>query len=146
MNTKSIINPKNILPSVRSFAFLILPFLFIGFGGLQAQMTICNGENICLTVTARGNVQWQESADSLTWTDINGAVADTFCFLATASSWYRAEVREGTCDPIYSDPQWIDVNPAVVADAGGTFSFCSGDSVMIGGAVENKIGTGRYQI
>ncbi|MCB9234746.1 MAG: hypothetical protein H6581_24045 [Bacteroidia bacterium] len=122
-----------------SFALLLCGILFTR---VQAQSSVCSGEQICLTLNARGTIQWQQSADSATWTSASGINNDTLCLVPTTSMWYRAEVVEGTCDPIYSDPVWVEVFPGVTADAGADMNLCEGDSVQIGGSPAGSGGTG----
>ena len=57
-----------------------------------------------------GDVQWQRSLDSTTWSDVNYANADTFMFIADQSSFVRASVTVGICDPFISDVAEIVVN------------------------------------
>lgn len=84
---------------------------------LQAQINTvntCEGENICLVAGSyQGTIQWQSSADMSTWTDLAGATTDTFCFNATLTTYYRARVVNGTCDPVYSDTTLLMVGVAI---------------------------------
>jgi uncharacterized protein (TIGR02145 family) len=56
-----------------------------------------------------GNIQWQHSDDSLTWTDIDGENSDTLIvFSCERNKYIRAEVSIGNCDPFYSDITFIE--------------------------------------
>jgi hypothetical protein len=50
-----------------------------------------------------GSIQWQRSLDSISWTDITDANADTLLFIAGVSCYIRASVTAGICDPFISD-------------------------------------------
>ncbi|MBU0489427.1 MAG: fibrobacter succinogenes major paralogous domain-containing protein [Bacteroidetes bacterium] len=91
-------------------------FLII-FGFLQllaikgfSQSTICLNDTIYLELpTFRGDIQWQESPDSLSWTDISGANFQPFAFPASETKFYRAVITEGSCNPIFSEGRKIVV-------------------------------------
>ncbi|MEM7036479.1 MAG: glycine-rich protein [Bacteroidota bacterium] len=109
----------------------------------QTQMTVCPGEELCLTIpTPRGNIQWQQSLDSLSWGAVGGGTNDTLCVFPSLSLYFRAEVTEGTCDPVYSDVIFVEVLPGIFADAGANMEICFGDSVMLGGSPAGQGGTG----
>lgn len=78
----------------------------------------CPGDSVCLTVSARGNIQWQNSTNGISWSNIPGETGDTLCMTATQAGWYRAEIVEGTCNPVYSDTSIISL-----ANAADTFKF-----------------------
>jgi len=77
---------------------------------IRGQVNVCGGEQTCLVSgTFNGNIQWQNSADSITWTDIPTATTDTFCFAASVTQYYRAMVTNGNCNPVYSNTTLINV-------------------------------------
>jgi len=83
--------------------FIILVSLLWGDGRGAAQTTVCTSDTVLLVLsTYTGNIQWQESTDSVTWTDISGATFDTALVTVDTTTWYRAEIIESTCLPIYS--------------------------------------------
>jgi len=52
----------------------------------------------------RGQIQWQQSADSVSWQDILNAQQENLLLTGIDSSgYYRAKITEGTCNPAYSD-------------------------------------------
>lgn len=102
----------------------IYTYLLVAFSVLplasQAQVDtveVCSGENVCLVAgNYRGAVQWQTSPDLLTWTAIPLATTDTFC-IPPVTGYFRAEITEGTCNPVYSDTTWINfIQPGASAD------------------------------
>lgn len=105
---------------------------------------VCDGTEACLTVsTFRGTIQWQSSPDSLTWSNIPSATTDTFCFFPSVAGYYRAEVVEGTCAPVYSEVQYLDLY-SVNADAGPDGTGCLGMAFMVGGSPTASGGFGPY--
>jgi hypothetical protein len=99
-----------------------LPILFSGIA--QAQMltdTVCTGENICITTPSfRGNIQWQNSTDAITFTDIAGETNDTICTTITAAIYFRGVILENSCDSFYTDTFHFRVHNYERAD---TFNF-----------------------
>lgn len=88
--------------------------------------TIVNKSNVCGTETfvlkvngaggqAGTSFQWQSSADSLAWNDINAAVADTLSTSQSASAWYRRKI---SCSSYSSFSVPVKVNSIVLQ--GGT--------------------------
>lgn len=103
--------------------FKLIVFLSVLIpASLWSQVNVCGGEQVCLVAgTYHGSIQWQNSTDSLTWTDIPSATTDTFCFAASTSLYYRALISEGNCDPVYSNTSFINVGlPSTGVD---TFFF-----------------------
>ncbi|TVQ17575.1 MAG: hypothetical protein EA361_02285 [Bacteroidetes bacterium] len=64
-----------------------------------------------------GTMQWQKSFDMDNWENIPDATRDTLLFVADTTTYFRAEVIAGYCDPFYSDTVHVGVykkNSAVV--------------------------------
>jgi hypothetical protein len=49
-----------------------------------------------------GEINWQASADGNAWLDISDGNNKNYIFTARSSSFYRARIESGTCDPVYS--------------------------------------------
>ncbi|MCB9231787.1 MAG: hypothetical protein H6581_08990 [Bacteroidia bacterium] len=128
--------------------FSIIAFLLVLSGSWQvasAQTSVCWGEKVCLTLPAvRGDIQWQWSTDSTTWTNSAGATQDTFCLIPTQSAWYRAAITEGSCDTVWSDVSYVWVDSLVIADAGADQASCFGNTVTLGGSPAAWGGTSPY--
>ncbi|HER09005.1 MAG TPA: exo-alpha-sialidase [Bacteroides sp.] len=56
-----------------------------------------------------GDIQWQSSSDGTTWSDIQEAATEDYLFTAQSSSFFRAEISSGTCDPVYSKITRLEV-------------------------------------
>jgi len=68
-----------------------------------------NGDTVIFHLNGyHGNVQWQKSYDTLSWTDIVGATHDTLITLVDTNCYYRAVVSEGTCTPFYSENKKVN--------------------------------------
>jgi hypothetical protein len=90
-------------------AFILLSTLSIKPSA--AQTTVCENDTVYLTCSGyTGTIQWQQSADSVLWTDITGATGDTLMIIASNDQFYRARVIDGTCQPVYSEITTIIVN------------------------------------
>lgn len=82
----------------------------------SAQTTVCSGDTALLILnTYRGTIQWQQSSDSITWDSIPGATSDTAQVIVDTTTWYRAQVIEGTCQPVYSGIKKFIINPVPAA-------------------------------
>ncbi|MCB9231606.1 MAG: hypothetical protein H6581_08085 [Bacteroidia bacterium] len=126
----------------------VLGLILLVFAGtLQAQSPVCAGESFCITLgTHRGDIQWQSSTDQVNWTSMGGATHDTLCTVASASTWFRAEVTEGDCNPIFSDTVYVEVIPTPSADAGADQAGCEGSQVQLGGNPAVSGGSGTYTV
>ena len=96
--------------------------LMLMAAGLQAQVTeVCAGDGtdsvtLSLTNYQYGNIQWQYSEDTLTWTDIRGA-RDTVCrFLPEQECYVRARIEYPNCPVDTTQVTHILFTPT--ADAG----------------------------
>ncbi len=113
-------------------------------GTATLNATIGNGTGTC-------TIQWQNSPDGTTWSDISGANAAAYTTPAlTTTTHYRARYTcDGSdCDPATSNPQIITVNPdPTVALSIDPFqdTICSGGVVLVTATVTNGIGTLTYQ-
>ena len=65
----------------------------------------------------RGELQWQKSTDSASWTDIEATFpGDTLAFIPEATEIYRLVITEGTCLPRFSDSILVFSRSTTVAD------------------------------
>jgi len=59
-----------------------------------------------------GDIQWQKTLEldgSDNWENIANATADTLLFIADTTTYFRARVVAGHCDPFYSDTTHVSV-------------------------------------
>ncbi len=85
-----------------------------------------------LSIT-EGVIQWQESLDLISWTDIAGETNDSLIHIALSKKYVRARVIHGVCNPYYSDTLSINVytlNEDVVEIDTAAASLIS-DSIML---------------
>ncbi|MBU0487205.1 MAG: hypothetical protein KKD31_04550, partial [Bacteroidetes bacterium] len=95
---------RKILPTLLSLALLFANQIS------ESQTQICSGDSLRLRLDSfRGNIQWQESADSLIWSDISGASYQPYIVIPNTTKFFRAVVTDGNCDPIYSPVQKVMV-------------------------------------
>jgi gliding motility-associated-like protein len=87
-------------------------------GTISGVQEVCSGtDSVALTLSGFvGNIQWQSSVDSISYTDIDLAV-DSILQLnrLTQSTFYRVKLKSGICSPDTGDVVKIMVNelPAV---------------------------------
>lgn len=103
---------------MKIFPILILLY-FAAFSCLPAQVkrrTLCTTDSLTLTVSGhKGTVEWQESADGRTWTNLSAtlgaaAATPTLRLKPTGGSLYRAAVVEAAgCPTYYSDTVQTDI-------------------------------------
>jgi len=65
---------------------------------------LCHGDTIVIAISGYdGAVQWEVSDDLIMWNDIPWATNDTIKPIVRSHKHYRARVKRGLCDIIYSD-------------------------------------------
>ena len=117
-----------------SVPIIVLPVLIAG--GIAADQTVCAGTAPApLTSTAPatgGNgtftYQWESSPNNTTWTAIAGATAETFApGPLAATTYFRRQVRSGTCTTGPTNPVTITVTPALTAGSiAANQALCAG--------------------
>lgn len=100
---------------------------FVGSNDAMAPVTInvsggvavslpspqCSGSAVTLTVSGQtngGSIQWQESADNITWTNIVGATTTPFTVSPTDTTYYRS-VSCGLHNSVIDTVITISLNP-----------------------------------
>jgi hypothetical protein len=82
-------------------------------GGTITGATICSGSTANLSLTSNvGNVvKWQSSANGSTgWTDIVNTTTSYITPALSATTYYRAVVKNGVCDEAYSSVAEVTVS------------------------------------
>ncbi|MGL4596140.1 MAG: beta strand repeat-containing protein, partial [Bacteroidia bacterium] len=93
---------------------------------------ICLGSATVLTVSGQtngGTIQWQESTDNITWTNIVGATTNGYSITPTDTTFYRAMIcglHPSTSDTVHT----ITVLPAVGVNA----SRCGAGNITLTGS------------
>ncbi len=83
--------------------YIFAALLLLLTAGLQAQVVeVCAGDGtdsvtLSLAQYQYGNIQWQYSEDTLTWTDILGAHDTVFRCLPEQECYYRARIEYPNC-------------------------------------------------
>ncbi len=83
--------------------YIFAALLLLITAGLQAQVTeVCAGDGtdsvtLSLAQYQYGNIQWQYSEDTLTWTDVQGAHDTVFRCLPEQECYYRARIEYPNC-------------------------------------------------
>ena len=86
----------------------------------------------------RGSIQWQHSPDGQTWDNLSGKTDQTIKVSKYSDGYYRAEIMDGACFPVYSDTARIQAALPVVTtiDASGIVD----SAATIGGIITSDGG------
>ncbi len=114
----------------------------------QNQIHVCEGEDIYLHLDTptTAAIQWQFSADGITFADIPLAAIDSFLITNLQSDgYYRAMLTGVECDPYYTDIKEVLVNAMpTVANAGSDINATS-TTVQLAGNIP-VVGSGLWSI
>ena len=98
--------------------------------------TVCKGSNSG-TIVLAGNIGspfWQSSSDGITFTNL-GNIGQSYTYTnLTATTWFRAAVKSGVCDTVFSNATKITVFPPVTqAAAGSDVELCGATTYQLNG-------------
>ena len=107
-------------------------------GTVTSNQTICQGQapqNLTFN-GLQGSITWQQSSDSLIWTDVVGANSSTFNIIAnlgalTTTKWFRVKLSNPGCISVYSNDVKVKVNPLPSIIASNDVVICSGLSANL---------------
>ena len=127
---------------------MLLGLLLGSWSFSQAQTAICEGDSICLDAGIfRGSIQWQDSPDGITFTDIAGFNTSPHCDVPPVGQlWIRGAITEGTCDTFYTDTMSLYVSPSIsaaFADSILIIPSCAG-SISLGDSLQITGGTAPF--
>lgn len=107
----------------------LLGFLALG---AQAQTPVCAEDTVDLQLGAHtGAIQWQSSPDGMNWSIVGGATNPSLKVFPGTTTWYRAEIIDGSCNAIYSDTAQVFHVVAATISASGPLALCPGGSVIL---------------
>lgn len=114
------------------FGLLLGGGLIFGGTSLQAQTMVCATDSVELQAgTFTGTIQWQSSTDNVNFGNITGANTPSHVVLPASKTWYRAQIVDGTCDPVYSDTAEVIPTAQPIITVNGPMTFCPGDSTEL---------------
>ncbi len=103
-------------------------------GSVSGGTTICQGSTSDL-LTLSGNtgsvLRWESSiAPFSAWNDITNTTTSYTSSALTATTQFRAVIKNGTCNTVESTPTTVTVTPASVGGtvSGGTTPICTGSA------------------
>ncbi|MBK9423062.1 MAG: T9SS type A sorting domain-containing protein [Bacteroidetes bacterium] len=109
--------------------------------------SVCIGGQVDLNLSGfQGDIQWQFSTNSNNWQDITttGFDSSAISLNPVSSSYYRAKVIDGTCNPIYSAYKFVFVSTSTAGTiASATTAACIGQEIVL--HVANYNGTLRWE-
>ncbi|MCD6332938.1 MAG: hypothetical protein J7L89_06665, partial [Bacteroidales bacterium] len=98
---------------------------------LEGQTTACVNDTLKLYITNyRGSATWQQSLNGTDWTPLSDT-GDTLQLIATQHQYYRTEIIEGTCQPVYSDIIELIINDPPVVTLNPKDSTCLNETAFI---------------
>ncbi len=108
-------------------------------GTVSSNQSICQGQapqNLTFN-GLQGSIIWQQSSDSLVWTDVVGANTSTFNITAnlgalTSTKWFRVKLSNPGCVVVFSNNVKVKVNPIpVIIASNPSTTICAGSSVNL---------------
>ncbi|MCC3159929.1 T9SS type A sorting domain-containing protein [Hymenobacter sp. 15J16-1T3B] len=99
-----------------------------------SRRNVCVSGTTTLTLAgaANGSVQWQQSTDNTTFTDISGATSASFTTpVLTATTYYRAQVRCSAQTAATSNVLTITVTNPTVTTTNTPVAVCSGNTATL---------------
>jgi len=107
-------------------------------GVVSSSHSICSGQapQLLNFTGLQGTIVWQQSSDSLVWTDIVGANSNTLNITAnlgalTTTKWFRVKLSNAGCTTIYSNNVKVTVNPLPNIVASNDVILCAGLSANL---------------
>lgn len=142
-------------PGSTSLPLFLRPDPPVSGNTVSSNQTLCAGTSATLLTgsTPTGGFggygyQWQTSPDDITWTNITGAVADTYNPGApVASRYYRRIISSGACQPVTSNNVWIAIEAPITSNTlNSNQTICTGSlaPVITGSLPTGGIGTYSY--
>lgn len=116
--------------------------------------TVTGGNNVCFGTNSTlltlngyvGTIQWQSSADGVTYADLSGETSATYTATnLTASTYYRAVLTSGLCIPAHSDAHQIVVTPLAVAGTVSADQAVCGGTLPADMTLSGSVGTIQWQ-
>ena len=113
-------------------------------------VSVCTGTN-STTLTLNGNegtIQWQSSSDNNSFYDIAGENGTALSLTnLTATTYYKANITNGSCTTVSTGTVTVTVSPASVAGtiSGGDVSICSGTANSTTLTLAGYTGTIQWQ-
>ncbi len=122
--------------------FLLVSLLF-AISTVFAQTLYTRRDTVLITQDSvtlqagkfRGAIQWQYSTDKKTWNNLNGKIKETLKVIKSAEGYYRAEIIDHNCTPLYSDTAQIksgfNISKTITAQTGGSITTPDNSTLTI---------------
>ena len=92
----------------------IMLWISLCFQNISAQDTV----TIHLTGYQNGQIAWENSTDSINWYIIPGETDDSLQAIVCQTTWFRAVITDGTCDPLITDTTKVILQIQILACPG----------------------------
>ncbi len=117
-------------------------------GAVSGGSTICSGQTsaaLSLGGSTGSVTKWQSMANSASvWTDIVNSTTSYTSGALTETTQFRAAVKNGTCDEVFSTPTTVTVNPLPQGSLSVNGPFCDTGSPQL--LFTATAGTGPYTV
>ena len=104
--------------------FQLILILVLGIKFVNGQQIILKSDTIAITSdslyltvpgTYQGILTWQQSIDSVEWHSLESTTGDSLFVEIFFDSYYRAKIKEGTCNDVYTDIVKITAYDSVIS-------------------------------
>ncbi len=111
---------------------ILIVFILIYGSAAFSQQYLCRQDTAYLFVqNYRGILNWQHSGTGYDWSIISGANRDSLMIVASEPGFYRSEIIDGLCAPVYSEAVQILINEPPVVTLESRDSVCSNETAFI---------------
>jgi trimeric autotransporter adhesin len=131
-----------------TFVINVSPSSVAGAASAAASV-LCSGSNTILTLSGSvGSIQWQQSSNGTTWSNISGETLATLnTGSLTSTKYYQAVVTSGVCTSLTSNVVMVTVNSVTFGSISTTTGCLNTNATLtISGLVANSTSTIAYTL
>jgi hypothetical protein len=114
-----------------------------------AAPVLCSGSSTTISLSGNvGSIQWQQSANGTTWSNISGATSATLnTGSLTSTTYYQAVVTSGVCSSATSNVVMVTVNSVTYGSISTTTACLNTNAILtVSGLVANSTSTIAYTL
>ncbi len=114
-----------------------------------AASVLCSGSATTINLSGNvGSIQWQQSANGTTWSNISGATSATLnTGSLTSTTYYQAVVTSGVCSSATSNVVMVTVNSVTYGSISTTTACLNTNATLtVSGLVANSTSTIAYTL
>ncbi|WP_460575583.1 beta strand repeat-containing protein, partial [Flavobacterium koreense] len=141
-------NPSTTCFSTATVNLTVSPVSVGGTASANATV-LCAGSGTSLSLTGYvGSIQWQQSANGTTWSNISGATSATLnTGSLTSTTYYQAVVTSGVCSSTTSNVVMVTVNSVTYGSISTTTACLNTNATLtVSGLVPNSTSSIAYTL